>query len=577
MHISEYQKFIDLESAPNSFIPSGSKANDAAFVASWFQKLLDRPVATKEETMQWLSDSSELSSWLEEDLAWRYIKMTCDTQDKEATDAYTFFIEEIEPEVSSLQNELQKRLITLPGFADLDFTGAEILRLNIQKDLDVFREENIPLQTEIQTKAQEYAALSGAMSIEWKGEEITMPRAGAILQSTNREERKEVYEKLQGRRFQDAEKLQTLYSELVSLRHRVALNAGFADFRDYSFKAMGRFDYTPQDCLDFHNSVEEAVVPLIKNQMQHRQKSLGLDHLRPYDLSVEENGLPPLRAFDNGKDLLEKGKEVFSRLHPFLGNCLKAMDARGHFDIESRKGKAPGGYNYPLDQSGFPFIFMNASSTLRDMVTLMHEGGHAVHSIVTRFLPLSFFKHTSSEVAELASMSMELMSMDHWDVYFPNSEDLKRAKREHLEQVIDTLPWVATIDAFQHWVYVNHNHTEEERTEAWLEISGRFSSGMVDYAGYEHFREVGWHKQLHLFEVPFYYIEYGMAQLGAIAVWKNYRQNPEKALSDYLNALSLGHTAGIREVYQTAGISFDFSRNNIVELMAFVQSELDAI
>jgi len=294
-------------------------------------------------------------------------------------------------------------------------------------------------------------------------------------------------------------------------------------------------------------------------------------------LSVEENGLPPLRAFDNGKDLLEKGKEVFSRLHTFLGNCLKAMDARGHFDIESRKGKAPGGYNYPLDQSGFPFIFMNASSTLRDMVTLMHEGGHAVHSILTRFLPLSFFKHTSSEVAELASMSMELMSMDHWDVYFPNSEDLKRAKREHLEQVIDTLPWVATIDAFQHWVYVNHNHTEEERTAAWLEISGRFSSGMVDYAGYEHFREVGWHKQLHLFEVPFYYIEYGMAQLGAIAVWKNYRQNPEKALSDYLNALSLGHTAGIREVYQTAGISFDFSRNNIVELMAFVQSELDAI
>jgi oligoendopeptidase F len=250
------------------------------------------------------------------------------------------------------------------------------------------------------------------------------------------------------------------------------------------------------------------------------------------------------------------------------------MQKRGHFDLESRKGKAPGGYNYPLDQTGFPFIFMNASDTLRDMVTLMHEGGHAVHSIVTRFLPLSFFKHTSSEVAELASMSMELMSMDHWEVYFPDPADLKRAKKEHLAQVMDTLPWVATIDAFQHWIYLHPQHSEAERTKAWLEISGRFSSGIVDYSGYEHFREMAWQKQLHLYEVPFYYIEYGMAQLGAIAVWKNYRENPHKALESYLNALALGHTAGIREVYETAGIRFDFSKENIRELMDFVGEEM---
>jgi oligoendopeptidase F len=311
--------------------------------------------------------------------------------------------------------------------------------------------------------------------------------------------------------------------------------------------------------------------------MEDRRKNLGLESLRPFDLAVEENGLPPLKAFEDGRDLLQKGIEVFNRLHPVLGNCLKAMDEKGHFDLESRKGKAPGGYNYPLDQTGFPFIFMNASSTLRDMVTLMHEGGHAVHSIVTRFLPLSFFKHTSSEVAELASMSMELMSMDHWDVYFPNPEELKRAKKDHLSQVMDTLPWVATIDAFQHWVYLHPQHSEAERTKAWLEISGRFSSGLVDYAGYEHFREMAWQKQLHLYEVPFYYIEYGMAQLGAIAVWKNYRQNPAQALEQYLNALALGHTAGIREVYEMAGIRFDFSKENIRELMAFVQQELEAV
>ena len=577
MAISDFQSSIDRENPQPHFIPAQSKADNAEFVSSWFRQLLDRPVQTKEESWKWIQDSSELAAWLEEDLAWRYIKMTCDTQNKSAVEAYTDFIENIEPEVSRLTNELNKRLVGLPGFEELDFKGADIFRKNILKDLEIFREENIPLQTEIQTKAQEYAAISAAMTIEWKGEELPMPRAAVLLQSTERDERREAYEKIQQRRYADAGKLQDLYSDLVALRHKVAKNAGFSDFRDYSFKSMGRFDYRPQDCLEFHRSVQESVVPILTRQMEERKQRLGLDSLRPYDLAVEENGLPPLRAFENGKDLLSKGIEVFDRLHPVLGNCLKAMESRGHFDLESRKGKAPGGYNYPLDQTGFPFIFMNASSTLRDMVTLMHEGGHAVHSIVTRFLPLSFFKHTSSEVAELASMSMELMSMDHWDVFFPDGQDLKRAKKEHLTQVMDTLPWVATIDAFQHWVYVHPEHSAEERTAAWLDISGRFSSGLVDYSGYERFREVTWQKQLHLFEVPFYYIEYGMAQLGAIAVWKNYRQHPEKALESYLDALALGHTAGIREVYETAGIRFDFSKENISALMAFVQAELDKL
>ena len=577
MKISEFQSFVDNPAPKPVFIPESEKADSDETVRSWFEQLLKRPVASGEETLRWLEDASELASWLEEDMAWRYIKMTCNTLDKEAVESYQFFVEVIEPEVSRLQNELNKRFTQLPGFRELSFRGADILRKNILKDLEIFREENIPLQTEIQTKAQEYAAISGAMSVNWKGEELPMPRAAVLLQSVNREERREAYEKISARRYSDAPAFQELFSALTSLRHRVAQNAGFPNFRDYSFKAMGRFDYSPQDCLDFHRSVEDTVVPLLKKQTERRRRAMKLEKLRPWDLAVEENGLPPLKAFENGQDLLDKGIEVFQRLHPVLGNCLRAMQNMGHFDLESRKGKAPGGYNYPLDQSGFPFIFMNASSTLRDMVTLMHEGGHAVHSIVTRFLPLSFFKHTPSEVAELASMSMELMSMDHWDVYFPDAGERKRAKREHLEQVMETLPWVATIDAFQHWIYLNPGHTVEERTAAWLQISGRFSSGMVDYSGYEAYREMAWQKQLHLYEIPFYYIEYGMAQLGAIAVWKNYRQNPERALEDYLNALALGHTAGIREVYETAGVRFDFSRENIRNLMEFVQQELDAL
>jgi oligoendopeptidase F len=574
---SQYQRFIDSPAKENSFIPKGFELNNWNDVLPYFEQLLNREIIDSHGIEKWLFDKSELDSMLEENLAWRYIKMTIDTSDEKAVERYTYFLEEIEPHVSKFQNDLDLKLNSLPGFDLLDFQGAEILRKNIRKDIEIFREENIPLQTEIQTKAQEYSGIIGAMMIEWKGEEITMPKAGVILQSTDREERKSVYEKIQNRRKIDSEKLDQIFSDLVKLRNQISINAGFPNFRDYMFKAMGRFDYTPADCKQFHEAVKSSVVPLIEKFSLSRKNKLKLDALKPYDLSVEENGEPALVAFENGNDLLQKGKKVFSTLNPFLGNCLAAMEEKGHFDLESRKGKAPGGYNYPLDQSGFPFIFMNASSSMRDMVTLMHEGGHAVHSIVTRFLPLSFFKHTSSEVAELASMSMELMSMDYWHIYFPDSEKLKRAKKEHLAQVIDTLPWVATIDAFQHWIYENPNHTTEERKNAWLEISGRFSSSVVDYSGYEEFRAFAWQKQLHLFEVPFYYIEYGMAQLGAIAVWKNYKENPEKALGQYLEALSLGHTAGIKEVYETAGVKFDFSESNIKTLMDFVWNEMEQL
>lgn len=577
MKLADFQYFVEAQRPAQTFIPEGMKIQAFKDVQVYFQLLQDRTVQSKEDLFQWLKDRSELNALLEEDMAWRYIRMTCDTTNVDAVTAYQFFVEQIEPEVAVLQNALDQKLASSPAFSGLDFPGASILIRDVQKELQIFREENVPIQTAIQTKAQEFSSISGAMQVHFRGQDLTMPQAAALLQSTDRSDRQEVYEKIQERRLQDAENLQAVFSDLVKLRHQMAGNAGFSNFRDYMFTAMGRFDYTPDDCFAFHKAVEQAVVPLVEGHLRSRKASLKLDVLRPYDLAVEVNGKSPLKAFEGGRDLLNKGKEVFQRLHPVLGNCLTEMEKLGHFDLESRKGKAPGGYNYPLDQTGFPFIFMNASSTLRDMVTLMHEGGHAVHSIVTRFLPLSFFKHTPSEVAELASMSMELMSMDHWDVYFPDPEDLRRAKKEHLEQVIDTLPWVATIDAFQHWLYENPSHSIEERTTAWLQISGRFSADLVDFSGYEHFRAIGWQKQLHLFEVPFYYIEYGMAQLGAIAVWRNYRKDPELALNQYLHALALGHTASIREVYETAGVKFEFSAAYIQELMEFVSQELAAL
>jgi oligoendopeptidase F len=343
------------------------------------------------------------------------------------------------------------------------------------------------------------------------------------------------------------------------------------------FRAYGRFDYTPQDCFAFHEAIASEVVPLLNDLAASRKTAMKVDSLRPWDKAVDELGRPALKAFNNGADLTEKGIECFHRLDPFLGQCLTTMKAMGHLDLESRKGKAPGGYNYPLAEIGIPFIFMNATSTMRDMTTLMHEGGHAVHNFVTRDLALGDFKSPPMEVAELASMSMELLTMDHWDIFFPSADDLKRARREHLEDLIETLPWVAVIDKFQHWIYENPTHSLAERKSSWNTILTQFSDRVTDWSGLHETRDYLWQKQLHLYEVPFYYIEYGMAQLGAIAVWKNFKSDKKKGLENYLNGLRAGNLTTIPELYKTAGIRFDFSRSYIRELMNFVRGEIEKI
>jgi len=386
--------------------------------------------------------------------------------------------------------------------------------------------------------------------------------------------RENAWRTIQNRRSQDWEKLDKLYSELITLRHQVAVNSGFANFRDYMFAALGRFDYTPQDTFDFQNSIAGVVTPIISEFDRERKVELGLTELKPWDLDVDPGNNPPLTPFKNGSELLEKSIECFYRLDPFLGDCLITMKNMGHLDLESRKGKAPGGYNYPLDEVGVPFIFMNATSSLRDVVTMLHEGGHAVHSFLTRNLALGAFKHPPSEVAELASMSMELLTLDHWDIFFPDAEERKRAIKTHLEGVLETFPWVATIDKFQHWVYENPTHTIEQRHAKWVELFDEFNQKEVSWAGIEEFKTYLWQKQLHLYEVPFYYVEYAMAQLGAVAVWKKFKENPTEGLKGYKNALALGYTKSISEIYEAAGIRFDFSTAYIKTLADFVKAEI---
>jgi oligoendopeptidase F len=507
-------------------------------------------------------------------MGWRYINSSRETDNEQNQEAFRYFIEEIEPHIQPLSNELDKKLMALPFAAEVDITGLPLYLRSVQNSIALFREENIPLQMEMQLAQQEYGAMQAAMTINYVGKEYTLQQAGVFLQSPDRAVREEVWKLMQSRRLQDQVKLQKLFTKLIGLRHQIALNAGFKNYRDYAHVAMGRFDYGVQDCVDFQDSVAEFVVPVINDLMAERKKNLGLDSLRPWDLACDEKGLAALKPFDGGEDLKVKGIACLNRVQENLGSYLETMDAMGHLDLVSRKGKAPGGYNYPLDEKGVPFIFMNATSTLRDMVTLMHEAGHAIHSIETRNQPLEFFKHTPSEAAELASMSMELMSMEYWDVYFSDAEELKRARAQQLHDVLDTLPWVATIDAFQHWIYTNPEHSVDERQEAFKKIYSRFASNVVDWTGLEENRNHIWQKQLHLYEVPFYYIEYGFAQLGAIAVWRNYKQQSQEAFMQYMAALQAGYSISLPEIYKKAGISFDFSSKNISSMMAFVVEEL---
>jgi oligoendopeptidase F len=553
-------------------------------VTSWdtlkpfFDDLLDRKLESMSDLKKWFRDRSELESAISEDLAWRYINMTCYTENEEYRNRYQDFVENIQPQIAPVSDKLNKKAAASPFINDLaNVAGYDLMIRNLKKDIEIFREENVPLYTQISTEAQKYQQISGAMTVEINGKELTLQQASVFLMSTDRKLREEVYHKVATRRLQDKETLDNLFTRLVDLRHHVSVNAGFKNFRDYMFKSLGRFDYTPQDCFDFHDAIEHEVVPILDEFSKERKAALKIDALRPWDKAVDPEGREALKPFRNGKELTEKTIEVFRRLDPFLGQCLAIMKEMGHLDLESRKGKAPGGYNYPLSEIGVPFIFMNATSTLRDLVTIMHEGGHAIHNFLTRDLELNDFKSTPSEVAELASMSMELISMDHWDVFFSDETELKRAKREHLEDLIETLPWVATIDSYQHWIYENSKHTTEQRKENWNKIFDRFSDTVTDWSGLQDAKNYLWQKQLHLYEVPFYYIEYGMAQLGAIAVWRNFRQDPAKGLQGYQNALRLGYMKSIPEIYKAANIKFDFSRGYIRELMNFVRNELEKI
>lgn len=568
---------MKIEKSPRKFIQETLIIDAWSSIKPYYTALLERVIESEADFQKWLKDRSELDAVLEEDAAWRYIKMTIDTSNESLTQAYTFFVTEIQPNIAPLEDELNKKFIECKFSDPVNRSEAyKIYYRSVQSALKLFREENIALEAKMNEKSQEFGSISGAQTIHHEGEVITMQKAATYLKENDESLRKSIFEKMNHRRSEDVSTLNDLFSELVQLRHQIAVNAGFKNYRDYKFEAMGRFDYTKEDCINFHTAIKSEIVPIVKQLQEERLAKLGKDKFKPWDSEVDPDGLKPLKPFANGQEMLDGTISLLNKIDPYFSECIATMAEMNYLDLDSKPGKAPGGYNYPLYEVGVPFIFMNAVGAQRDLVTMVHESGHAIHSFLSRELELTAYKNVPSEIAELASMSMELLSMEEWRAFY-SEEDLKRAKKDQLETILKILPWIATIDEFQHWVYENPMHTIEERYAKWNQLGDEYGSGLTDWSEYEDSKSTAWQRQMHLFEVPFYYIEYGFAQLGAIGVWKNSLTDFPKAINDYKEALKLGYTESIPAVYEKAGVKFDFSQGYLRELAVFLKAELAKI
>jgi oligoendopeptidase F len=563
---------------PRQFVPADLDPSRFPQIETLFQRLLDRRIDNVDQLSRWLADSSELASIIDEYGARRYIDKSCHTDDEAVKQRFMQFVEEIEPGIKPLAFALQRKYLDSPARTQLDPKRFETLDRRWRAEVEIFREANIPIDTEITKKVTEYDEINGRMTVNFRGKELTMQQAARYLEDPDRAMRQEAFELSSRRRLVDAEAIETIYESLLPLRHKVAQNAELSDYRAFQWKANKRFDYTPEDCLRFADAIAETCVPLVRKLDRERAKDMNLPILRPWDSAVDPKGRPALHPFDENQidTFVAKTREIFNRLSPELASDFDQLKAHGNLDLQSRKGKQPGGYLMPLEESRQPFIFMNAAGLQRDVETLLHEGGHAFHHLAaSRKEDLVFLRAAPMEFCEVASMSMELLGSEYLGVFY-NEADTLRAKRKLIEGIIYFFPWMAIIDSFQHWIYTHPGHTRQQRKAHWISLLDRFG-GIVDWTGWEATRQSLWQRQGHLFHAPFYYVEYGIAQLGALQLWMKAKENPVQALAKYRSALSLGGTRPLPELFSAAGIVFDFSQKTLGPLMRALDQELDRL
>jgi oligoendopeptidase F len=559
------------------FVPETIDLGDWDQIRPLFDQLMHRAgeLKTVVELERWILDGGELSAALDEEGARRHIAMTCHTDDPAAEKAYLHFVEHVEPQLKPRQFELARVYLDHPLRTLLPQDRYQVFDRDTRLRVELFREDNVPLETEDAKLGNEYNKLSGGLTVSFRGEERTLVAMGRYQEDPIRAVREEAWRSVVARRLQEEDRFDALFDQLVALRHRMALNAGFTNYRDYAFRMRGRFDYTPADCERFHEAIEAEVMPIQSMLQERRRSEMVLPTLRPWDLAVDPLARPALRPFTESLALERCTQQIFDRLDPELAAGFKKMRDLRLLDLDNRKGKAPGGYQSTLSEARLPFIFMNAVGLQRDVETLLHEAGHAFHALATQNEDLYAYRGAPIEFCEVASMAMELLAAPHLDVFY-SPDDARRARRVHLEGIVGVFPWIATVDAFQHWVYTHPNHTREERRAAWNGLMKRFG-GAVDWSGCEAVRAALWHKQLHVFLYPFYYVEYGIAQMGALQVWGNAAVDPVRALADYRAALALGGSRPLPELFARAGGRFDFSRESLRPLAERVRREWEAL
>ena len=576
MNLLPFEKLAPFK--PRRFVPADLALGDWPVIAPLFDALEARApqCANRADLERWLVDWNELNAALEEESTRRYIAMTCHTDSAEAEQAFLHFVEHIDPEVKPRQFKLEQLFIAHPLRPQLPLPRYEVLLRDTQNRVELFRPENVPLETDEARLGQQYQKLVGSLTVTFRGAEKTLVQMGRYQEETDRALRQEAWESVVHRRLAEREKFEEQFDALLQLRQRVAANAGFSDYRAYAFRRLGRFDYTPADCADYHDAVAAEVVPVIRELQAARHQRLGVETLRPWDVAVDPLSRPPLKPFAQVEEMVSRTQTIFDRLDSGLAGGFRLLRDLRLLDLDNRKGKAPGGYQSTLSEARVPFIFMNAVGLQRDVETLLHEAGHAFHALAARSEDLlSYRANPPIEFCEVASMSMELLGAEFLEEFYPTAE-ANRARRTHLQDILGGLAWIATVDAFQHWLYTHPGHTRADRAAAWMALMDRFG-GDVDWRGCEEARRFLWHRQLHLFLHPFYYIEYGIAQLGALQVWANSRQDHAGALTAYQRALALGGSRPLPELFAAAGCPFKFDRDRVRPLVALVRSELEKL
>lgn len=542
-----------------------------------FENLVSVTISSTEDLISFLTQQKKLYEKEEEMMLRHYIAFQCQSDDEGVKQTFEFDQQHLKPLVKKYQSILDEKVLESPFLTELPDSEYGEYKKKLRTQFNLFQEENLNIEKQEDTLVNQYFQITGGLTADWEGKEVTISELFVHVRDSNRDTRKKAREAMFTPILQEEEKLQRILDQLIQLRVKKAENAGLSGFADYMFKKYFRFDYTPENCRQLAESIREHVVPLALQLEKEHKEELQVKVYKPWDVQAESGNKKPLKPVDSDVELINKSAKVLGELDPAFGSLVHEMNEKKLFDLTSRKGKAQGGFCESLPETGLPFIFMNMKKTEGDLVVFMHEMGHAIHDMLKIDQELYAYKQIPMESAELASMSMELFTMNRWNEFYKTDEELNRAKKDQLKSAIMTLPYIMVVDQFQHWLYQNPNHSWEERNKKFGELKDRYDASIVDWEGVEDWKEKSWLYTLHIYEVPFYFIEYAIAQLGAIQMYKNYKENPEETIGKYKQALKLGSSKPLPEVYEAAGIQLDFSSQTIAELMEFVAIELDLL